>query len=87
MAKSLHPEYRASIREILSTAPNRWFTEGSIFRAFTRPGFEPNASPADFRKELDWNVTNGFLETEINTELEESVWRLTDKGKRDTGVA
>ena len=79
------PLLRAKVREVLSFAPTRKFSEGMILDAIMR------LVPVDLtlnhvRMAIEWNLGSGYLDYTYNRDEERDEWFLTPRGRAKEGI-
>lgn len=76
---------RQKLREVLSMAPTRRFSEGMLLDALNRLLPEKVSTEA-LSDAINWNHARGFIEYRHNDEEERNEWFLTDAGKQKEGL-
>lgn len=76
---------RKEVRAALALVPKRPFTEPMIFNA-VRDMLPDALSAQELNSALQWNKAQGYIADRHDTDLDATVWQLTEEGKTKEGV-
>ena len=71
---------KRAIRELLSAAPTRWFTEQMLRNALNMGLLPQELKVPELQEAIAQLHERNLLESRHDPELEEVVWRVTGKG-------
>lgn len=76
---------RAEVRRVISAMPgNMKVTKAVLLAGLKAQGFAPGDMHLD--EAVEWNQSRGYLDYRYDTDIDQDVWFLTDRGREKEGL-